>query len=61
VLRCHPPGKARQHVDLPAPLRLGYNRAAYVIDYSRNRRPRSGEGAKPREILVDLESYQLNF
>ena len=43
-------------------LRLGYNRAAYVIDYLE----RSGvlgpaDGAKPRDILVDLETYELNF
>jgi S-DNA-T family DNA segregation ATPase FtsK/SpoIIIE len=43
-------------------LRLGYNRAAYVIDYLE----RIGvlgppDGAKPREILVDLDSYQLDL
>jgi S-DNA-T family DNA segregation ATPase FtsK/SpoIIIE len=43
-------------------LRLGYNRAAYVIDYLE----RIGvlgppDGAKPREILVDLDSYQLEI
>jgi S-DNA-T family DNA segregation ATPase FtsK/SpoIIIE len=43
-------------------LRLGYNRAAYVIDYlERVGVLGPGEGAKPREILVDLESYELNF
>jgi S-DNA-T family DNA segregation ATPase FtsK/SpoIIIE len=43
-------------------LRLGYNRAAYVIDYlERIGVLGPGEGAKPREILVDLESYELNF
>ena len=43
-------------------LRLGYNRAAYVIDYLE----RIGvlgppDGAKPREILVDLETYMLEL
>ncbi|HEX4141607.1 MAG TPA: DNA translocase FtsK [Candidatus Methylacidiphilales bacterium] len=43
-------------------LRLGYNRAAYVIDYLE----RIGvlgppDGAKPREILVDLDTYQLDL
>jgi S-DNA-T family DNA segregation ATPase FtsK/SpoIIIE len=43
-------------------LRLGYNRAAYVIDYLE----RIGvlgppDGAKPRDILVDLDSYQLDL
>jgi S-DNA-T family DNA segregation ATPase FtsK/SpoIIIE len=43
-------------------LRLGYNRAAYVIDYLE----RIGvlgppDGAKPREILVDMDSYQLDL
>jgi S-DNA-T family DNA segregation ATPase FtsK/SpoIIIE len=43
-------------------LRLGYNRAAYVIDYLEKTGVLApGEGAKPREILVDLESYELNF
>jgi len=43
-------------------LRLGYNRAAYVIDYlERIGVLGPGEGAKPREILVDLEDYQLTF
>jgi S-DNA-T family DNA segregation ATPase FtsK/SpoIIIE len=43
-------------------LRLGYNRAAYVIDYlERTGVLAPGEGAKPREILVDLETYQLSF
>ena len=43
-------------------MRLGYNRAAYVIDYlERVGVLAPGEGAKPREILVDLESYELNF
>jgi len=43
-------------------LRLGYNRAAYVIDYlERVGVLGPGEGAKPREILVDLETYELNF
>jgi len=43
-------------------LRLGYNRAAYVIDYlERTGVLAPGEGAKPREILVDLETYELNF
>jgi S-DNA-T family DNA segregation ATPase FtsK/SpoIIIE len=43
-------------------LRLGYNRAAYVIDYlERVGVLGPGDGAKPREILVDLESYELNF
>lgn len=43
-------------------LRLGYNRAAYVIDYlERVGVLGPGEGAKPREILVDLETHQLDF
>jgi S-DNA-T family DNA segregation ATPase FtsK/SpoIIIE len=43
-------------------LRLGYNRAAYVIDYLEKTGVLApGEGAKPREILVDLESYELKF
>jgi S-DNA-T family DNA segregation ATPase FtsK/SpoIIIE len=43
-------------------LRLGYNRAAYVIDYlERVGVLGPGDGAKPREILVDLETYQLDF
>ena len=43
-------------------LRLGYNRAAYVIDYlERIGVLGPGEGAKPREVLVDLEDYQLTF
>ncbi len=43
-------------------LRLGYNRAAYVIDYlERVGVLGPGDGAKPREILVDLESYNLEF
>ena len=52
-----------QHVsNLQRRLRLGYNRAAYVIDYLE----RIGvlgppDGAKPREILVDLETYMLEL
>jgi S-DNA-T family DNA segregation ATPase FtsK/SpoIIIE len=43
-------------------LRLGYNRAAYVIDFlERSGVLGPGDGAKPREILVDLETYELNF
>jgi S-DNA-T family DNA segregation ATPase FtsK/SpoIIIE len=43
-------------------LRLGYNRAAYVIDYlERVGVLGPGDGAKPREILVDLESYMLDL
>jgi S-DNA-T family DNA segregation ATPase FtsK/SpoIIIE len=43
-------------------LRLGYNRAAYVIDYLEKTGVLApGDGAKPREILVDLETYELNF
>jgi S-DNA-T family DNA segregation ATPase FtsK/SpoIIIE len=43
-------------------MRLGYNRAAYVIDYLEKIGVLApGEGAKPREILVDLETYELNF
>jgi DNA segregation ATPase FtsK/SpoIIIE, S-DNA-T family len=43
-------------------LRLGYNRAAYVVDYlERIGVLGPGDGAKPREILVDLESYELSF
>jgi S-DNA-T family DNA segregation ATPase FtsK/SpoIIIE len=43
-------------------LRLGYNRAAYVVDYlERIGVLGPGEGAKPREVLVDLETYELEF
>ena len=43
-------------------LRLGYNRAAYVIDYLEKVGVIApGEGAKPREILVDLETYMLDL
>jgi S-DNA-T family DNA segregation ATPase FtsK/SpoIIIE len=43
-------------------LRLGYNRAAYVIDYlERVGVLGPADGAKPREILVDLESYMLDL
>jgi S-DNA-T family DNA segregation ATPase FtsK/SpoIIIE len=43
-------------------LRLGYNRAAYVIDYLEKVGVLApGDGAKPREILVDLETYEINF
>ena len=43
-------------------MRLGYNRAAYVIDYLEKIGVLApGEGAKPREILVDLETYNLDF
>ena len=43
-------------------LRLGYNRAAYVIDYLEKIGVLGPpDGAKPREILVDLESYELEF
>jgi S-DNA-T family DNA segregation ATPase FtsK/SpoIIIE len=43
-------------------LRLGYNRAAYVIDYlERVGVLGPADGAKPREILVDLESYMLEL
>jgi S-DNA-T family DNA segregation ATPase FtsK/SpoIIIE len=43
-------------------MRLGYNRAAYVIDYLEKVGVLApGDGAKPREILVDLETYELNF
>ena len=43
-------------------LRLGYNRAAYVIDYlERVGVLGPADGAKPREILVDLETYMLDF
>jgi S-DNA-T family DNA segregation ATPase FtsK/SpoIIIE len=43
-------------------LRLGYNRAAYVIDYLEKIGVLGpGDGAKPREILVDLESYELGI
>ncbi|MCE0522430.1 MAG: DNA translocase FtsK 4TM domain-containing protein [Methylacidiphilales bacterium] len=43
-------------------LRLGYNRAAYVIDYlERIGVLGPADGAKPREILVDLESYTLDL
>jgi S-DNA-T family DNA segregation ATPase FtsK/SpoIIIE len=43
-------------------LRLGYNRAAYVIDYlERIGVVGPGDGAKPREILVDLDKYFIEF
>jgi S-DNA-T family DNA segregation ATPase FtsK/SpoIIIE len=43
-------------------LRLGYNRAAYVIDYlERVGVLGPGDGAKPREILVDLETHMLDL
>ena len=43
-------------------LRLGYNRAAYVIDYLEKIGVLGPpDGAKPREILVDLETYMLEF
>ena len=43
-------------------LRLGYNRAAYVIDYLEKIGVLGPpDGAKPREILVDLETYELEF
>ncbi|MCE0483704.1 MAG: DNA translocase FtsK [Methylacidiphilales bacterium] len=43
-------------------LRLGYNRAAYVIDYlEKIGAIAPGEGAKPREILVDVETYEITF
>ena len=38
-------------------LRLGYSRAARVVDILEQRRYiAAGEGAKPREILVDLDA-----
>lgn len=43
-------------------LRLGYNRAAYVIDFlERTGVLGPGDGAKPREILVDLDSHEIRF
>jgi S-DNA-T family DNA segregation ATPase FtsK/SpoIIIE len=43
-------------------LRLGYTRAARILDILEDRGyVGAGEGAKPREILVDLESYELSF
>jgi S-DNA-T family DNA segregation ATPase FtsK/SpoIIIE len=43
-------------------LRLGYNRAAYVIDYLEKIGVLGpADGAKPREILVDLETYMLEL
>jgi S-DNA-T family DNA segregation ATPase FtsK/SpoIIIE len=43
-------------------LRLGYNRAAYVIDYLEKIGVLGpADGAKPRDILVDMESYQLSL
>jgi len=43
-------------------LRLGYNRAAYVIDYLEKAGVLGpGDGAKPREILVSLDSEELFF
>jgi S-DNA-T family DNA segregation ATPase FtsK/SpoIIIE len=41
-------------------LRLGYTRAARVVDILESRGiVAAGEGAKPREILVDLDSLAL--
>ena len=38
-------------------LRLGYSRAARIVDILEQRRYiAAGEGAKPREILVDLDA-----
>jgi S-DNA-T family DNA segregation ATPase FtsK/SpoIIIE len=43
-------------------LRLGYNRAAYVIDYLEKIGVLGPpDGAKPREILVDIETYMLDL
>jgi len=43
-------------------LRLGYNRAAYVIDYlERIGVLGPADGAKPREILVDLDTYMIDL
>jgi len=43
-------------------LRLGYNRAAYVIDYLEKIGVLGPpDGAKPREILVDMETYMLEL
>jgi Ftsk gamma domain len=43
-------------------LRLGYDRAAYVIDYLEKVGVLGpADGAKPREILVDLQSYLLDL
>jgi S-DNA-T family DNA segregation ATPase FtsK/SpoIIIE len=43
-------------------LRLGYNRAAYVIDYLEKVGVLGpADGAKPREIMVDLETYMLDL
>jgi S-DNA-T family DNA segregation ATPase FtsK/SpoIIIE len=43
-------------------LRLGYNRAAYVIDYlERVGVLGPADGAKPREILVDMDTYMLEL
>jgi len=43
-------------------LRLGYNRAAYVIDYLEKVGVLGPpDGAKPRDILVDLETYMLEL
>ena len=43
-------------------LRLGYNRAAYVIDYLEQIGVLGPpDGAKPREILVDMDSYRLEL
>ncbi|PTY01063.1 DNA translocase FtsK [Verrucomicrobia bacterium LW23] len=41
-------------------LRLGYNKAAWVVDFlERILVLAPGEGAKPREILVDLDDFEL--
>jgi S-DNA-T family DNA segregation ATPase FtsK/SpoIIIE len=43
-------------------LRLGYNRAAYVIDYLEKIGVLGpADGAKPRDILVDMETYTLDL
>ena len=42
-------------------LRLGYTRAARVVDILEQRGyVAAGEGAKPREILIDLDEARLN-
>jgi DNA segregation ATPase FtsK/SpoIIIE-like protein len=43
-------------------LRIGYNRAAYALDYLEIVGVLGPpDGSKPREILVDLETFHLTF
>ena len=50
-------GKKRLHSLLQRRLRLGYTRAARIVDILEQRGIFGpGKGAKPREILVDLDA-----